>query len=181
MLIQLHILQNYGPSAPNRDGDGTPKMALLGDVPRARISSQCLKRTSRDAEQFRGKFKGRVGYLSRRLPGEVAKWLMKERELNDEQLLRAIVEPLRSLAKSDVSAGGQSKKGGAKPPPPVTEIEGSNLIFFTEKEVEEIGKALFTEYEEASTTATKEKKPLDLKEFEKRKGRRCSRANQGTA
>jgi CRISPR system Cascade subunit CasC len=171
MLVQLHILQNYGPSAPNRDGDGAPKMTLLGDVPRARISSQCLKRTSRDAEQFKGKFSGRVGYLSRRLPGEVARWFIREKGLDDkkdELLLRAMVEPLRSLAKSDSSAGGQSKKAGTKPPP-VTETEGSNLIFFTDREVEEIGKALFAEYEEASATATKEKKLLDLKEFEKRK------------
>lgn len=46
-LIELHILQSFPVSCLNRDDVGSPKSAVFGGVPRARISSQCLKRASR--------------------------------------------------------------------------------------------------------------------------------------
>jgi CRISPR system Cascade subunit CasC len=46
-FIELHLLQNVGPSALNRDESGNPKKAMLGLVPRARVSSQCWKRAVR--------------------------------------------------------------------------------------------------------------------------------------
>lgn len=47
-LIEIHILQNFAPSNLNRDDTGSPKDALFGGVRRARISSQCLKRATRE-------------------------------------------------------------------------------------------------------------------------------------
>ncbi|MEU8201686.1 type I-E CRISPR-associated protein Cas7/Cse4/CasC [Streptosporangium sp. NPDC049046] len=47
MIIELHILQSFAPSNLNRDDSGAPKSAVFGDVRRARISSQCLKRSAR--------------------------------------------------------------------------------------------------------------------------------------
>ncbi|MEU4404935.1 type I-E CRISPR-associated protein Cas7/Cse4/CasC [Streptosporangium sp. NPDC023963] len=47
MIIELHILQSFAPSNLNRDDSGAPKSAIFGDVRRARISSQCLKRSAR--------------------------------------------------------------------------------------------------------------------------------------
>lgn len=46
-LIELHILQSFPVSCLNRDDIGSPKSAVFGGVQRARISSQCLKRSSR--------------------------------------------------------------------------------------------------------------------------------------
>lgn len=46
-LIEIHILQNFAPSNLNRDDTGAPKDAFFGGSRRARISSQCLKRTVR--------------------------------------------------------------------------------------------------------------------------------------
>lgn len=46
-LIELHILQSFPVSCLNRDDVGAPKSAIFGGVPRARISSQCLKRAAR--------------------------------------------------------------------------------------------------------------------------------------
>ncbi|MCB1098674.1 MAG: type I-E CRISPR-associated protein Cas7/Cse4/CasC [Verrucomicrobiae bacterium] len=43
-LIELHILQSFPVSCLNRDDVGAPKSAVFGGVPRARISSQSLKR-----------------------------------------------------------------------------------------------------------------------------------------
>lgn len=46
-LIEIHALQNFAPSNLNRDDTGAPKDAFFGGTRRARISSQCLKRSIR--------------------------------------------------------------------------------------------------------------------------------------
>lgn len=48
-LLELHILQSFPVSCLNRDDVGAPKSALFGGAPRARISSQSLKRAIRMA------------------------------------------------------------------------------------------------------------------------------------
>lgn len=50
-LIELHILQSFPVSCLNRDDVGAPKSATFGGVPRARISSQCMKRAIREYAQ----------------------------------------------------------------------------------------------------------------------------------
>lgn len=50
-LIELHILQSFPVSCLNRDDIGSPKSAIFGGAPRARISSQCLKRAIREYAQ----------------------------------------------------------------------------------------------------------------------------------
>ena len=50
-LIELHILQSFPVSCLNRDDVGSPKSAMFGGIKRARISSQCLKRASRELLQ----------------------------------------------------------------------------------------------------------------------------------
>lgn len=49
MFFELHIIQNFPPSNLNRDNVGQPKETDFGGVHRARISSQCLKRSIRYA------------------------------------------------------------------------------------------------------------------------------------
>ena len=46
-MIGIHALQSVAPSNLNRDDTGAPKDAVFGGVRRARISSQCLKRSAR--------------------------------------------------------------------------------------------------------------------------------------
>ena len=46
-LIEIHALQNFAPSNLNRDDTGAPKDAFFGGTRRARVSSQCLKRSIR--------------------------------------------------------------------------------------------------------------------------------------
>ena len=53
-FIQVHMLTSYPPANLNRDDLNRPKTAVMGGVPRLRISSQCLKRTWRTSEVFRG-------------------------------------------------------------------------------------------------------------------------------
>lgn len=46
-IIEIHALQNFAPSNLNRDDTGAPKDALFGGTRRARVSSQCHKRSIR--------------------------------------------------------------------------------------------------------------------------------------
>ncbi len=59
-LLELHLLQSFPVNCLNRDQFGSPKSALFGGAPRARISSQCWKRAIRllaqsEAPAFDGK------------------------------------------------------------------------------------------------------------------------------
>lgn len=49
--LELHILQSFPVSCLNRDDFGSPKTAIFGGVPRARVSSQCEKRAARELMQ----------------------------------------------------------------------------------------------------------------------------------
>jgi len=51
-FVEIHVLQNFAPSNLNRDDTGAPKDALFGGTRRARVSSQCLKRSVR--QHFNG-------------------------------------------------------------------------------------------------------------------------------
>ena len=45
--IEFHILQSFPVTCLNRDDVGAPKSAVVGGIPRARVSSQCWKRQVR--------------------------------------------------------------------------------------------------------------------------------------
>lgn len=47
MFIEVHLLQSFAPSNLNRDDTNAPKDCEFGGVRRARISSQCIKRSIR--------------------------------------------------------------------------------------------------------------------------------------
>jgi CRISPR system Cascade subunit CasC len=83
MLVQIHMIQNHAPSNLNRDDTGSPKEALFGGVNRARISSQCLKRTIRQSEVFRDAMAGHLGVRTRRLPLEIEA-ILRRRGVADE-------------------------------------------------------------------------------------------------
>ena len=68
MLIEIHMLQNHAPSNLNRDDTGSPKEAVFGGFKRARISSQCLKRSIRRSDVFRDQLSGSLGTRTRSLP-----------------------------------------------------------------------------------------------------------------
>lgn len=48
LFIEFHLIQNFAPSNLNRDDTGAPKDAIFGGYRRARISSQCVKRSARN-------------------------------------------------------------------------------------------------------------------------------------
>jgi CRISPR system Cascade subunit CasC len=77
MFIELHLLQNFAPSCLNRDDTNTPKDCEFGGQRRARISSQCSKRSFR--RYFRAQDLLPREYLadrSKRLIGKVVQLLI---------------------------------------------------------------------------------------------------------
>lgn len=78
MLIEIHMLQNHAPSNLNRDDTGSPKSANFGGYQRARISSQCLKRSIRRSDTFREELEGLLAFRTRRLPELVRERLVAE-------------------------------------------------------------------------------------------------------
>ena len=70
-FLQLHVLVAYPPSNLNRDDTGRPKSAMMGGVPRLRISSQALKRAWRTSSVFADHLQGHLGVRTKRLGAEI--------------------------------------------------------------------------------------------------------------
>jgi CRISPR system Cascade subunit CasC len=83
MQLELHLIQSFPPANLNRDENGMPKSTVFGGRPRARVSSQCQKRSVR-------KFYQDYADLN---PAQFAdrsrNWLPKLQELLTEQGIEA--------------------------------------------------------------------------------------------
>lgn len=66
-FVQYHLLTTYGPSNPNRDDQGRPKQAMVGGVPRLRMSSQSIKRALRESSHFALDLSGNRGTRTKRI------------------------------------------------------------------------------------------------------------------
>lgn len=76
MALELHMIQNFAPSNLNRDEDNQPKDCIFGGYRRARISSQCIKRSVRRHPAFTHAVEaagGDLGKRTKRLKGELIK------------------------------------------------------------------------------------------------------------
>lgn len=76
MLVELHLIQNHAPANLNRDDTGSPKECVFGNVKRARISSQCLKRAIRRSDLFSAELEGHLATRTRNLPEMVRQQLL---------------------------------------------------------------------------------------------------------
>ena len=88
MYIEFHLLQNFVPSNLNRDDTGAPKDCIFGGFRRARISSQCQKKSVRDYPVFSqviGSLKGDIGVRTKRLTNAFYEKLMLQDKLKIEQ------------------------------------------------------------------------------------------------
>jgi CRISPR system Cascade subunit CasC len=111
-LIELHILQSFPVSCLNRDDVGAPKSAIFGGVPRARLSSQCLKRAIREYAKDnlpQAKF---GGHRTKLIVKPLAEALRKH-GLGDENLATATAENIADkLAKLDAKKKGEDAQVG---------------------------------------------------------------------
>ncbi len=90
MLIEIHMIQNHSPANLNRDDLGAPKTCIFGGATRARISSQCLKRSIRRSPEFSAALEKDGGVRTRRLIELIAKAAAIEGNQPSEQHLQAI-------------------------------------------------------------------------------------------
>lgn len=127
MLIEIHMLQNHAPSNLNRDDTGSPKDCLFGGIRRARISSQCLKRSIRTSPFFAEGLKGlKLGVRTRGLPEQVKKYL----------LARGIPEELAAVAAQKASGFG-TKDGKERDEP-----ETAQTMFLAPADIDAVGEVI---------------------------------------
>jgi CRISPR system Cascade subunit CasC len=110
MYIELHLLQNFAPSNLNRDDTGSPKECVFGGVSRARISSQCLKRSIRQSAEFRRVLAGHEAVRTRRLIVEVAERLSGKRPA-PESVTKVIAEVYKEAGLERPEQRGAASKG----------------------------------------------------------------------
>ncbi|MCR4424955.1 MAG: type I-E CRISPR-associated protein Cas7/Cse4/CasC [Firmicutes bacterium] len=138
MLLEFHLLQNHAPSNLNRDDSGSPKDCIFGGVRRARISSQCLKRSIRTSPLFTEEIGGiDLGLRTRKLPHKVKEIL----------LARGIDEALAEVAAA--KATGFGNKDGKEQKDGKT----AQVMFLSPQDIEAVAEVLFTK---ASTAGSAE-------------------------
>jgi len=161
MLIEIHILQNHAPSNLNRDDSGSPKTATFGDFKRARISSQCLKRSLRRSDAFQNAMAGHLATRSRRLPH-----LIQKRFASDAALVS-----YAEVAAQKASGFGTSD-GKERPANPKTgEYETAQTILFTQADEDKVFEVLSDAARKAgSVAAFKNLKAADLQKEARQSG-----------
>ncbi len=141
MLIEFHILQNHAPSNLNRDDTGSPKECVFGGYKRARISSQCLKRTIRRSDIFQGEMQGHLATRTRRLPELVRKRLSGARLPEDK--VEAAVQRVSGFGTNSGAPRPANKNTG--------EFETAQTMFLTEADVAAVAATLQSAAEKATS------------------------------
>ncbi len=154
MLVEIHIIQNHSPANLNRDDTGSPKECMFGGIKRARISSQCLKRSIRRSTVFREAMDGQVATRTRRLPELV----------RDRLLAEGLAPELAVVAAKKVSGFG-TKDGKER-----DQLETAQTMFLTEEDIAAVTTVL-REAAQGKTAAQLEKVPAkDLQAQAEQKG-----------
>ena len=147
MLIEIHLLQNHAPSNLNRDETGSPKECVFGGVKRARISSQCLKRSIRRSEIFQTEMVGHLANRTRRLP-ELVREKLKAANIEDD--LAAVAA---KKASGFGTEAGTEKEANAK----THQYETAQTMFLTEHDVQAVTDVLLAACRENPFAAKLEK------------------------
>ena len=99
--VELHLLQSFPPSCVNRDGNNSPKDCTFGEVRRARISSQCLKRAIRQADVFAETVGGVIAARSKQMRDRKLIPYLLDAGMSQEDAEKAADAFRRELAKDD--------------------------------------------------------------------------------
>ena len=151
MFVELHILQNFAPSNLNRDDTNAPKDCEFGGFRRARISSQCLKRS------IRSEFS-----RSELIPAEnLAK---RTRKLVDELTTQLVTEArpeaqVRAIVEFAVNGSGLATKEGR------TEY----LLFLSTESIRRFAELISQHWDELAAVAGDGSEPADPKAKKEKK------------
>ena len=125
--LDIHVLQSVPFSCLNRDGLGSPKQMVYGNVARARISSQCAKRAARlwlENEGGHGQ-----ALRTRKLPEMLRKRLISHHGFSDNEA-RLAAERIFTLAGIKLNEKGDER-----------ELQGDQLTFTTSEAAVDIAAA----------------------------------------
>lgn len=112
--IEVHLIQNFAPSNLNRDDTGQPKSATFGGFRRARISSQCSKRSARREGPMAEILEQQGAVRTRQLIVEIAK-AVDEREEPDEKTVEVVAGVFEAGGlERRARKGGKGKKARAQ-------------------------------------------------------------------
>lgn len=103
-FLQLHALTFYPPANLNRDDTGRPKTAVVGGVPRLRISSQALKRAWRASPVMQKALKGHMGMRTQRF-GTLLYQHLLDRSVGDDKAHAAVMKLLPAFGKPETDKG----------------------------------------------------------------------------
>ncbi len=146
MLIEVHMLQNHAPSNLNRDDTGSPKEAVFGGYKRARISSQCLKRSIRRSDVFEDQLTGLLGTRTRSLP-----------ELVKARLMAAGLSEEMAEIGAQKSSGFGTDEGKEQKPNKSGHYRTAQTMFLTDADVKAVSDVILAAAEEARDRKTFEK------------------------
>lgn len=164
MRLELHILQNFAPSNLNRDDTGSPKDAEFGGHRRARISSQCIKRSVRKYfEQEKLIDKEHLGDRTKRLAKAAADYLVSKGKPQAQATIAAEAGVKAFLDKSE------SKDGDHKTP---------YLLFLGQSEIARFGD-LINEHWEAFSVAPAEVTEQPADGGKPKKGGKKAKGDEG--
>ena len=153
-IVEVHALQNFAPSNLNRDDTGAPKDAFFGGTRRARVSSQCLKRSIR--RHFAS--------------------LVEQKVLATDNIAVRTKRVLEALTKSLVAQGHDEAEAEEKARLTLAAMELSvkedgkseYLLFLGKREISEIARIISEKWDSATAfanTPTEGKKPGKAKKL----------------
>jgi len=141
VFVEFHALTSHVPANLNRDELGTPKTALFGGVRRLRISSQCLKRTWRMSEFFRGALaESELGVRTATLP-EILRGELEADGLSADAIdgFVALLQAIGRRTGDAGSAGTAEQSETAASDDARPEAHTAHLLFLSKQEIDEVG------------------------------------------
>ncbi len=145
--IEYHILQSFPVTCLNRDDVGAPKSAIVGGVPRARVSSQCWKRQVRLDMHGSGLI---MGVRTKQFEKLVAEKCVE---------LGASEDQAKQCGKVIASAFVKERKGADSAAESSGDDDNDTLLFWSPKEIQAIAKSFKEkEFETDGFFKAKEKK-----------------------
>lgn len=159
-FIEFHALRSFPPSNLNRDDLGSPKTAVFGGARRLRISSQCLKRTWRMSEHFRGHFaEAQLGVRTARLPDQVLGQLGNK---VDDATKEGLLALLSAIGRKKAIGGSDGEDGadeGADGEGDADTSHTAHLLYLSVQEINAV--VLFAKDHQEKLSKVLKKKKVD--------------------
>jgi CRISPR system Cascade subunit CasC len=154
LFAEFHLIQSFAPSNLNRDDTGAPKDAVFGGYRRARISSQCFKRSVRTWFQSSGRIDPqalgiRTRLLDRKFGAELAA-IGIEDSMRFNEIVKLALKKKASKSdggKNDDDAGDSDNSGALL----------SYLLFISPAEIASLRAVIATQAELLGKLAAKKK------------------------